>query len=62
MGMDEQKQRFNHVNLADLNGHLTNLPSAFGVFVVTLLKMLTKTRNRVISRAIRPSREKLILT
>ena len=30
------------------------LPSAFGVFVVTLLKMLTKTRKRVMRSAIRP--------
>ena len=33
---------------------LCYLPSAFGVFVVTLLKMLTSTRNSVIRRAIRP--------
>ena len=29
-------------------------PSALGVLVVTLLKMLTSTRNRVTRRAIRP--------
>ena len=29
-------------------------PSAFGVLVVTVLKMLTRTRNRVIRRAILP--------
>ncbi len=29
-------------------------PSAFGVFVVTVLKMFTRTRNRVTRRAIRP--------
>ena len=33
---------------------IKNLPSAFGVFVVTLLKMFTSTRKRVISNAIRP--------
>ena len=32
----------------------TCLPFALGVFVVTLLKMLTRTRKRVMSRAIRP--------
>ena len=30
------------------------LPSAFGVFVVTVLKMLTNTRKRVIKSAILP--------
>ena len=30
------------------------LPSALGVLVVTLLKMLTRTRKRVMSKAIRP--------
>ena len=29
-------------------------PSAFGVFVVTVLKMLTKTRNKVARRIILP--------
>ena len=29
-------------------------PSALGVLVVTVLKMLTSTRNRVIRRAMRP--------
>ncbi len=29
-------------------------PSAFGVFVVTVLKMFTRTRNRVTRRAMRP--------
>ena len=32
----------------------TVVPSALGVFVVTLLKMLTNTKNKVISKAIRP--------
>ena len=39
---------------AVLNKEGTCLPFALGVFVVTLLKMLTRTRKRVMSRAIRP--------
>ncbi len=31
-------------------------PSALGVLVVTVLKMLTSTRKRVTSRAIRPGK------
>ena len=34
-------------------------PSAFGELVLTLLKMLTSTRNRVIKRAMRPKIQKL---
>ena len=39
---------------ANIHASIAVSPSALGVLVVTLLKMLTKTRNRVTSRAILP--------
>ena len=39
---------------ANIHASIAVRPSALGVLVVTLLKMLTSTRNNVISRAILP--------
>ena len=39
---------------ANIQASIAVRPSALGVLVVTLLKMLTKTRNSVTSRAILP--------
>ena len=39
---------------ANIHASMAVSPSAFGVLVVTLLKMLTNTRNRVTSKAILP--------
>ena len=39
---------------ANIQASMAVRPSALGVLVVTLLKMLTSTRNRVTRRAIRP--------
>ena len=39
---------------ANIQASIAVNPSALGVLVVTLLKMLTKTRNKVTSRAILP--------
>ena len=39
---------------ANIQASMAVRPSALGVLVVTVLKMLTSTRNRVTRRAIRP--------
>ena len=39
---------------ANIHASIAVRPSALGVLVVTVLKMLTKTRNRVTKRAILP--------
>ena len=39
---------------ANIQASIAVRPSALGVLVVTVLKMLTSTRNRVTSSAIRP--------
>ena len=39
---------------ANIHASIAVRPSALGVLVVTLLKMLTNTRNRVTSKAILP--------
>ena len=39
---------------ANIQASIAVSPSAFGVLVVTVLKMLTKTRKRVTNKAIRP--------
>ena len=39
---------------ANIHASIAVNPSALGVFVVTVLKMLTKTRNKVTNKAIRP--------
>ena len=47
---------------ASIQASMAVSPSALGVLVVTVLKMLTRTRKRVTSRAIRPEeRSEMVL-